>query len=138
MTPSSLDPDGKFGFATSAIETNLAIITASAPTLRPLLRAWFPRLFGVTDRDQLAGNTMARRVLGTSATGGRLARMRSQQSRMVRSDGSVPKLSEEEALPSTLLSSNGIMQRSVVRIHYEPNPGVADGSAPDRWVGGFI
>ncbi|RYP73223.1 hypothetical protein DL770_007811 [Monosporascus sp. CRB-9-2] len=127
MPPSSLDPDGNVGFATSAIETNLAILTASAPALRPLLRAWFPRLFGVTDRDQLAGNTMARRVLGTSAMGTRLTRMRSQQSRMVRSDGSSRRLSEE-AIPPALLPSNRIMQRSVVHIHYEPSPGVADGS----------
>lgn len=33
------------GFCTSVIETNLAIITASAPALKPLFRSWFPRLF---------------------------------------------------------------------------------------------
>ncbi|RYP03087.1 hypothetical protein DL765_010600 [Monosporascus sp. GIB2] len=138
MPLSSLDPDGNVGFATSAIEMNLAIITASTPALWPLLRSWFPRLFGVTGRDQLAGNPTARRVLSTSAMGTRLTRMRSQQSRMVRSDGGGPKLSEEEALPSALLPSNGIMQRSVVHIHYEPNPGVADGSDPGRRVEGFV
>ncbi|RYP43957.1 hypothetical protein DL768_009527 [Monosporascus sp. mg162] len=138
MSASSLDPDGNVGFATSAIETNPAVITASAPALRPLLRAWFPRLFGVTDRDQLAGNTIARRVLGTSAMGTRLTRMRSQHSRMVRGGGS-PKLSEEEeAFPSALLLSNGILQRSVVHIHYEPNPGLADGSAFERRVQGAV
>ncbi len=42
------DPTFNIGFVTSGIECNLAIITASAPALRPLLRArerggWFPR-----------------------------------------------------------------------------------------------
>ncbi|TGO37243.1 hypothetical protein BHYA_0102g00290 [Botrytis hyacinthi] len=33
-------------FVTSAIEINLAIITASAPALKPVMRQWFPKLFG--------------------------------------------------------------------------------------------
>lgn len=42
------DPTFNIGFVASAIETNLAVITASAPALRPLFRArdrggWFPR-----------------------------------------------------------------------------------------------
>ncbi|KAH8894864.1 hypothetical protein GQ53DRAFT_715529, partial [Thozetella sp. PMI_491] len=42
------DPTFNIGFVTSGIEVNLAIITASAPALRPLFRAkdrggWFPR-----------------------------------------------------------------------------------------------
>lgn len=78
----SIDPDGNVGFTTSAIETNLALITASAPALRPLLRAWFPRLFGGVDRDQVEGAT-ARRVLGggtsaaTSTTRTKLTRAKS-------------------------------------------------------------
>ncbi|KAI9055268.1 hypothetical protein LZ554_000231 [Drepanopeziza brunnea f. sp. 'monogermtubi'] len=43
-------PTGDFSydirFCYSAVETNLAIITASAPALRPLLKTWFPRVFG--------------------------------------------------------------------------------------------
>lgn len=31
-------------FTYSAVETNLAIITASGPALRPLFKIWFPRL----------------------------------------------------------------------------------------------
>ncbi|KAK3375397.1 hypothetical protein B0H63DRAFT_563309 [Podospora didyma] len=42
------DPMSNVGFVTSAIETNLALITASAPALRPIFRSrerggWFPR-----------------------------------------------------------------------------------------------
>ncbi|KAI1202541.1 hypothetical protein F5X97DRAFT_213151 [Nemania serpens] len=69
-----LSTDAEVGFVTSAIETNLAIITASAPALRPVLRAWFPKLLRV-NRDEVVGNT-GRRVLGTAAT--RMARLRSQ------------------------------------------------------------
>ncbi|KIH94417.1 hypothetical protein SPBR_05900 [Sporothrix brasiliensis 5110] len=39
------DPTYSLGFCTSAIETNLAIICASAPSLRGLVRSWFPRFF---------------------------------------------------------------------------------------------
>lgn len=40
------DPTYNIGFVTSAIETNLALITASVPALTPLLRTWFPSWFG--------------------------------------------------------------------------------------------
>ncbi|KAK8873997.1 hypothetical protein PGQ11_004511 [Apiospora arundinis] len=36
------DPTSNISFIIIAIEANLSIITASAPALRPLLRAWFP------------------------------------------------------------------------------------------------
>ncbi|KAI1169843.1 hypothetical protein F4777DRAFT_162342 [Nemania sp. FL0916] len=42
-------------FATAALEVNLAIITASAPALRPLFRIWFPRPSS-THRDEIAGS----------------------------------------------------------------------------------
>lgn len=42
------DPSNNIGFVSSAIETNLALVTASAPALRPFFRrrengGWFPR-----------------------------------------------------------------------------------------------
>ena len=40
------DPTYNIGFVTSAVETNLALITAPAPAMMPLLRSWFPSLFG--------------------------------------------------------------------------------------------
>lgn len=43
--PPSADPTYSLGFCTSGIETNLAIICASAPSLRGLIRSWFPRFF---------------------------------------------------------------------------------------------
>ncbi|KAI1323163.1 hypothetical protein F5Y16DRAFT_384598 [Xylariaceae sp. FL0255] len=69
------NPDGSIGFVTSAVETNLALITASAPALRPLLRSWFPRLF--RGDGMPLGNT-ERKVLGTGATAtARMTRLRS-------------------------------------------------------------
>ncbi|EPE04902.1 cfem domain-containing protein [Ophiostoma piceae UAMH 11346] len=43
--PPGSDPTYSLGFCTSGIETNLAIICASAPSLRGLVRSWFPRFF---------------------------------------------------------------------------------------------
>lgn len=54
-TSTSADPTYSIAFTSSAIETNLAIITASAPMLRPLLVQWFPRAFGSTNGTS-AGN----------------------------------------------------------------------------------
>lgn len=39
------DPTYDIRFTYSAVETNLAIVTASAPALRPLFVKWFPRVF---------------------------------------------------------------------------------------------
>lgn len=43
--PPGPDPFYSLAFCTSAIEINLAIICASAPALRGLIRSWFPRFF---------------------------------------------------------------------------------------------
>lgn len=43
------DPTYNIGFTSSAIETNLAIITASMPMMRPLLVQWFPKLLKSTN-----------------------------------------------------------------------------------------
>jgi hypothetical protein len=37
-------PKPSVAFTISAIETNVAILTASVPALKPLFRRWFPRL----------------------------------------------------------------------------------------------
>ncbi|KAI1842227.1 hypothetical protein JX265_001413 [Neoarthrinium moseri] len=51
--PSQVDPTYDIRFTYSAAETNLAIITASGPALRPLLVRWFPRFFA-----SLTGNSI--------------------------------------------------------------------------------
>ncbi|KAF7944254.1 hypothetical protein EAE96_010656 [Botrytis aclada] len=46
FNPPPYDSTRGISFITSAIEINLAIITASAPALKPMMRKWFPKLFG--------------------------------------------------------------------------------------------
>ncbi|KAF7935213.1 uncharacterized protein EAE97_008120 [Botrytis byssoidea] len=45
FNPPPVDSTRGISFVTSAIEINLAIITASAPALKPVMRQWFPKLF---------------------------------------------------------------------------------------------
>jgi hypothetical protein len=108
MLKTRLSADASIGFVTSAIETNLALITASAPALRPLLRAWFPKLFRV-DRDEVIGNT-ERRVLGTAAT--RMTRLKSQTQLQ---SSQTPRESEE-----AMITFNGIVRNSDSIIRYNP------------------
>jgi len=107
MLKTTWSADANIGFVTSAIETNLAIITASAPALRPLLRAWFPKLFRV-DRDEVVGNT-ERRVLGTAGT--RMTRLKSQ----TQLQSQTPRESEE-----AMMMFNGIVGNSDIIIRYNP------------------
>ncbi|KAI0017342.1 hypothetical protein F4780DRAFT_796506 [Xylariomycetidae sp. FL0641] len=119
MLSTNMDPDGNIGFVTSAIETNLVLITASAPALRPLLRAWFPSLFRTSGNgdDVKGGATAGHRPQGTTTTNTnatRLTRMKSQTK--LRSES--PRPSQEEAM-----TLNGIVRRSDVYIHYDSRSG---------------
>lgn len=120
------DPTSSIGFVTSAIETNLFLITASAPALRPLLRAWFPKVFGV-GRDEVDGAT-ERRVIGTSAARTRLTRMKSLAA--LRSQS--PTVSQEETM-----TFDGIVRRSDIIIQYDPRleDDFRAGQADDKWAG---
>lgn len=125
MLKTSMSADANIGFVTSAIETNLALITASAPALRPLLRAWFPRLFRV-DRDEIIGNT-GRRVLGTAAT--RMTRLKSQTQTQLQSQ--TPRESEEKNM-----SFSGIVKNNDKILRYNARtdnsrPPTAPQSPPD-------
>ena len=55
-------------FCYSAVETNLAIITACGPALRPLLKSWFPRLFSSLSSGNTSGAPYGSRY-GVSASG---------------------------------------------------------------------
>ena len=72
-TSVSEDPTYSIAFTSSAIETNLAIITASAPMLRPLLMQWFPRVFGSTN-----GTSAGRGYGGTGSGYGTSSGLRSK------------------------------------------------------------
>lgn len=60
-----------WGPSLNTLETSLAIMTASLPTLSPLLRAWFPRLFRNMRRSGGGGgaNEQRRRYYNTSHSG---------------------------------------------------------------------
>lgn len=70
----SNDPNYNIGFTTSALETNLAIITASAPAMKPLLKRWFPSLFNSTSHDAYQSgygpSGVQRRSMGTGLKSG--------------------------------------------------------------------
>lgn len=73
------DPTYNIGFVTSAVETNLALITASAPALMPLLRSWFPSLFG-GGGESGASKTGRTGRTGVSSVGTRVAAVRKAES----------------------------------------------------------
>ncbi|ORY69615.1 uncharacterized protein BCR38DRAFT_419577 [Pseudomassariella vexata] len=59
------DPTSNISFITSAMETNLVLITASAPALRPLLRAWCPKWCGSS---RVGGGAITeKQIFGTTA-----------------------------------------------------------------------
>jgi hypothetical protein len=109
----------------SAIETNLAIITASAPALRPLFRKWFPHLFSsrsngnsaYPDTYGLSGNHRSRVTAGRSehhhsmTPGMVLKDLKDKSQYKVRSHS--PSASEEE-----IMTFNGIMRTTAVRVSY--------------------
>lgn len=72
------DPTYNIGFVTSAVETNLALITASAPAMMPLLRSWFPSMFGGGGSG--ASKTGRTGRTGVSSAGTRAAAVRKAES----------------------------------------------------------
>lgn len=131
-----LSTDAEFGFVTSAIETNLALVTASAPAMRPVLRAWFPKIFRV-GRDEVIGNT-GRRVLGTAATRmTRMTRLRSQ----THTESQSPRENEEATMTSSSIAKNNDSIARSNTLSDEVRPGTATrseadtGSQPlERWI----
>lgn len=103
------DPSYNIGFVTSAIETNLALITASAPALTPVLRSWFPSLFG--QESSAPGGGAAG---GPNAT--RIAALRGTQQSKVELRGRTPRKSEEEAM-----TYNGIVRQTELESRSGPN-----------------
>ncbi|KAI0013601.1 hypothetical protein F4779DRAFT_613331 [Xylariaceae sp. FL0662B] len=120
MLESIVNLDGNIGFVTSAVETNLVLITASAPALRPLLRAWFPRVFGAGRGDDADGATTKRRVLDTSTTTTGITRLKSQAQRQSQSPRAS---SEEQAMPTF---DTAVVRRSDICIQFDPRFGDLD------------
>ncbi|KAK1990362.1 CFEM domain-containing protein [Colletotrichum falcatum] len=124
------DPTYDIRFTYSAVETNLAIITASAPALRGLFRRWFPNFFaslkssskGVYGYGRSAERTRKSRLGGTTTTttttttGGSTVseafKLKSMKGRSeIRSHS--PTTSEEE-----IMTFDGIMRTTEVDVVY--------------------
>ncbi|KAF4974248.1 hypothetical protein FZEAL_8828 [Fusarium zealandicum] len=137
------DPDVDFTydirFTYSAIETNIAIITASAPALRPLFVRWFPSFFSALrssgTRYSHANDAYGRLTAATAkhSHGGTrvslhgafpLKDMKGQRRSEIRSHS--PTNSEEE-----IMTHNGILKTSEVKVQYNerrPQPHQGDES----------
>lgn len=110
----------------SSVEVNLAILTATIPTLRPLMRKWFPSLFGGT-----SANTSANRYYGSGygsrsrgahtldsrhddSNGMTLKDLRSSRIHQTEITSGSPNSSEEE-----IIRYPGIMRTTDVNIEYD-------------------
>ncbi|KAK8114334.1 hypothetical protein PG999_006403 [Apiospora kogelbergensis] len=80
------DPTSNISFVIIAIEANLSIITASAPALRPLLRAWFPSSSSSSRRDTVAVSAATDKMVLGAGAAARIGRLRSAASSSRRSD----------------------------------------------------
>lgn len=129
-TSPTYDPTYDIRFTYSAVETNLAIITASAPALRPLFLKWFPRFFSALksssnkySKDQYGRSTGTTTKRSRAGTGGPLSSHHHHHANAfplkdmkgARSEirGHSPTNSEEE-----IMTYNGILKTSEVAVHY--------------------
>ncbi|OAA67983.1 hypothetical protein SPI_00178 [Niveomyces insectorum RCEF 264] len=105
------DPTYTLGFCTSAIETNLAIICASAPSLRGLVRSWFPNFLSINYPNydpRYPSNSNAR-----AGYGGQRSNPYGNGSTHTAVNSS-PSASEEE-----IMTYNGIMRTTNVKVLYD-------------------
>ncbi|KAH7165982.1 hypothetical protein EDB81DRAFT_918200 [Dactylonectria macrodidyma] len=132
-TSDDYDPTYDIRFTYSAVETNLAIITASAPALRPLFLKWFPRFFSaLKSSGQKYSNEQYGRSTGTRRSrAGTAVRSNHHNGPFPLKDikgrseirGHSPTNSEEE-----IMTYNGILKTSEVAVHYG-NRGAKDGES---------
>ncbi|XXH00528.1 hypothetical protein Hte_006876 [Hypoxylon texense] len=135
LYPMKYDYSYDIRFTYSAVETNLAIITASGPALRPLFMVWFPRFFsslrgtsnqnyryrggayalndtGNANKASVQGNgSKADQLYGTSSFALRDMKRRTE----IR--GHSPTTSEEE-----IMTYNGIVRTTEVEVAFGARP----------------
>ncbi|KAJ2902230.1 hypothetical protein MKZ38_000832 [Zalerion maritima] len=146
------DPTYSIAFTISAIETNLAIITASAPALRPLIRSWWPKIFSTSGNTYPSGDRYAyggpghvsqygtgyasasrgtshhHKKAGGSVVGPSFAMKDLKGRTEIRSHS--PHGSEEE-----IMTYNGIMRTTNVTVQYGAGSHDAESSDGTRTVG---
>ncbi|KAF4849039.1 hypothetical protein CGCSCA4_v004601 [Colletotrichum siamense] len=142
------DPTYDIRFTYSAVETNLAIITASAPALRGLFLRWFPKFFaslksssngrygyGRSGDPTKKSRTTATVTTNTRGRSGTTNRDNTFQLKNMKGRSEIrghsPTTSEEE-----IMTYDGIMRTTEVNIVYDdkrdstPRPPPAGGRAP--------
>ncbi|KAJ0372630.1 hypothetical protein COL154_000363 [Colletotrichum chrysophilum] len=142
------DPTYDIRFTYSAVETNLAIITASAPALRGLFLRWFPKFFaslksssngrygyGRSGDPTKKSRTTATVTTNTRGRSGTTNRDNAFQLKNMKGRSEIrghsPTTSEEE-----IMTYDGIMRTTEVNIVYDdkrdstPRPPPAGGRAP--------
>ncbi|KAI3544972.1 hypothetical protein CABS03_09907 [Colletotrichum abscissum] len=125
------DPFYDIGVVYNTVEVNLAIVSASAPALRPMFRKWWPKLFGAISSGKTGssglkyyGNSSRPRNTvreGDNITLKDMRMTRSQHHTEIRSTS--PSGSEEE-----IMTYNGIVRTTNVNLTYESNTSVGDDS----------
>ncbi|WYZ44622.1 hypothetical protein EsH8_VII_001058 [Colletotrichum jinshuiense] len=122
------DPFHDIGVVYNVVEINLAIISASAPALRPMFRKWWPKLFGAVSSGKTGSglkyygsSSRPRNTLHESdnITLKDMRMTRSQHHTEIRSNS--PTGSEEE-----IMTYNGIIRTTNVNLTYESNASVGD------------
>jgi hypothetical protein len=124
--PAPSDPTYDLRFIYSAVETNLAIIAASAPVLRGLFGLWFPKMFasfGGSKRSYTDGSKSHHpSQSGTGSQGSRHIETFHMKNVKTRSEirSYSPSGSEEE-----IMTYNGIIRTREVDVSYDRNPETA-------------
>ncbi|KAK1594908.1 CFEM domain-containing protein [Colletotrichum navitas] len=112
------DPTYDIRFTLSAVETNLAIIAASAPALRGLFLRWFPKFFASIKASrarygQSTDSAKKSRVTTTTVSNHvDTFKLKSMKGREIRSHS--PTMSEEE-----IMTYDGIMRTTEVDVVYD-------------------
>lgn len=134
LYPMKYDYSYDIRFTYSAVETNLAIITASGPALRPLFMIWFPRFFsslrGTTNQNyryrdgRYTNNTGDANKSGTNGNSSKGEHLYGTSSFALRDmkrrteiRGHSPTTSEEE-----IMTYNGIVRTTEVEIQFGVRP----------------
>jgi hypothetical protein len=120
-TSPDYDPTYDIRFTYSAVETNLAIITASAPALRPLFLKWFPRMSSAykSSSNKYSNGRSTTTKRSRTGTGPLSSHHHSNTFPLKDTKGRSeirshsPTNSEEE-----IMTYNGILKTSEVAVHY--------------------
>lgn len=109
----------------ASVEVNLAIVSASIPTLRPLFRRWFPSLFGGSSKKQSQYPYDQNSITGRMRTIGSSHVDRDIPLKDVLSSSRRPRTEVASVSPTgseeRIMGCNGILRTTNVNVAYESN-----------------